>query len=176
MKTKLADRNLYIPFSLAAHALGIRKTRLINWFIRDSVHLDADRDRAYGFHRRLSRLDLVRLGFVARLTTLGITAYQASEAFEKLLPLRYEKRSLEQEPESELLELLRRSVLTISRLGGGSETIWMIDGKIGSKQGDNTGIEIEDDTSITIDIGSMMKKQDRRLNAAIRSGFKQRKR
>ena len=145
-----------LPLLLVVRAVGISKTRLHNWLIRQSVHLDAHDKRSEEKHRRYSRLDLVRLGFVAQLTAFGIPARQASECFEDLLKGRYDMRSrTRRDSEAKLLEFLRGSTMAINALHTGSEgcfgwpeVILITDGLRFGKQKKNPRIPAECDTTI----------------------------
>lgn len=84
MTNETNNRDLFIPFSATAKAAEISQKRIRNWLDNQNVYLDADEWRTDpGKHRRFSRLDVARLGLVARLTTLGFSAERASYFVER---------------------------------------------------------------------------------------------
>jgi len=79
MTGKAGEREIYIPFAAAAQITHLSEKRIRNWLDNGHVRLDADDRRPDASkHRRFSRLDLVRLALVGRLTGLGFSAERAS--------------------------------------------------------------------------------------------------
>ena len=57
------DPELYIPFAVAAEAVGISPKRIRNWLDNRNVYLDANEKRADARkHRRFSELDVSAWG------------------------------------------------------------------------------------------------------------------
>jgi DNA-binding transcriptional MerR regulator len=83
MEKKLGEREIYIPFAAAAKITRLSEKRIRNWLDNAHVRLDADERRLdTSKHRRFSRLDLIRLALVGRLTALGFSAERASKFIE----------------------------------------------------------------------------------------------
>jgi hypothetical protein len=171
MKKQPIDRVLRIPFGLAAEAAGIPQTRFRNWLLRHVVHLDADQWRGDAAHRRLSRLDVARLGLVARLGVAGLTIDAASKVAEYVLqriasPLEYRAIDhaamvLNKTPEPEILDRLRGATLTLFVTSKNRPAI-VISTRDKPAKEPPQGSAVR----ISIDIGAMMREQDERLKAA----------
>ena len=175
MKIQSVDRISDIPFWLALHAVEITEFRLRNWLILRSVYFDADKLRQEGIHRKFTRLDLVRMGVVLRLTNLGrrhgATGFSprlVSVNFENLLaqwvlqkPDSPKEDPVLNTPEPEILNLLCGSALTIFYINHEPRTCWLLHSRQGWQEEDegNTEASIQSDTTITVDIGRLM--QDR---------------
>jgi hypothetical protein len=171
------SRNLCIPYELAVHVAGLSKTQVRNWLIRDQIYLDANEGREEATHRRFSRLDTVRLGLVARLTSLGYTTKLASAIVETTIYDRIlasgiletairdlhaadgdlSRALVLKTPESEILKLLSRAAITL----------WPEQHEPADESDEPlfwaTNMKPESDTQIVINIGLMMKKQNERF-------------